>query len=64
MDSSNEWSKATWDVVGGWLNNYCSTVPDPGGDGPWIPDMDAVRLALDSVESAWRAIQPPTPVKT
>jgi hypothetical protein len=54
----SEWRDETWAVVGGWLNEVVDTVPDPSGDGPWLPTLGAVREALDGVEAAWLRIQP------
>jgi hypothetical protein len=55
---TSKWTDETWAVVGEWLNRMAATVPDPSGDGPWLPTMDAVRDALESVEVAWVRVQP------
>ncbi len=54
-----EYRVRTWGVVGSWLNETFQAVKDPHLDGPWMPTMDDVRFALESVEAAWKRLQPP-----
>jgi hypothetical protein len=55
----DEWSAEAWSVVGPWIDGKASSVPDPNGGGPWLPTLDAVKDSLNSVEAAWRKLQPP-----
>jgi len=54
-----EYSLRTWDVVGPWINRTAQTEKDPHLGGPWMPTMEDVRFTLESVEAAWKRLQPP-----
>lgn len=55
----DKWSAEAWNVVGPWVNSMANTMTDPEFGGPWVPTLDAVRVALNSVEAAWKVLQPP-----
>lgn len=57
--NAEQWSERAWSVVSPWINELASGAKDPLRGGPWFPSLDAVKDSLNSVEDAWRKLQPP-----